>query len=407
MTFRRSLAAVSTSVLLLVLFVAADTASEPRSAPLAVEDVLKAPTLAPYSPPSFSPDGKLLAYVVTDNARRREAIDDKVLTRTGVAWYGVAADVWVTDLARGERQNITGSTGHNWSPSWSPDGKLLAFLADRSGDPKLGPARLWIWDRASGKVHAVKTEAEIREGFTGLLWTDDHSVLVSLFPSDLGREGYAAALAGRKAGSNDEKPAPGSVTAKVFEFDPGVPGASPMTDQVNLDFWRRDLATIDVRSGELRRLATSKRIGWAYLSPDRRRVVYSVETKAEKPGAGQYLYDLIVQDLPGGTPRTIAPAVRFDLYGDSFRVSPSGDRVAWRTQGPLADDDVYVVPIAGGAPKRIAHNTPTERMRSRLEFGPPVWDPAGKNVFFLRDGVLWRAPADGSGAASFAAPQNL
>ena len=394
-------------MLLLFLFVAADAVAQAPSTPLAVEDVLQAPTLAAYSPPSFSPDGKLLAYVVTDNARRRAAIDDKLLTRTGVAWYGVAADIWITDLASGERRNVTGSTGHNWSPSWSPDGKLLAFLADRSGDPKLGPARLWIWERASGTLHAVESEAEIREGFTGLLWTDDHSVLVSLFPSDLGREGYAAALQGRKAGADDEKPGPESVTAKVFEFDPGVPGASPMTDQVNLDFWRRDLATIDVRSGALRRLATSKRVGWAYLSPDRRRVVYSVETKAEKPGAGQYLYDLVAQDLPTGTPRTIAPAVRFNLYGDTFRISPSGDRLAWRTGGPLADDDVYVVPIAGGTPKRIAHNTPTERMRSRLEFGPPVWDPAGKNVLFLRDGALWRAASDGSGAASFAAPKSL
>jgi dipeptidyl aminopeptidase/acylaminoacyl peptidase len=180
-----------------------------------------------------------------------------------------------------------------------------------------------------------------------------------------------------------------------------------MTDQVNLDFWRRDLATLDVRSGEVRRLATSKRIGWAYLSPDRRRVAYTIETKAEKPGAGQYLFDVIVQDLPAGPPRTVAPGVRFDLFGDSFRFSPSGDRVAWRTEGPLADDDVYVASVAGGAPKRIAHNAVTERMRSRFELGPPVWDPEGKNVLFLREGALWRAAADGSGAASFAAPKDL
>ena len=409
MTLRRSLAVLSTSLLVAGLAVAAEPAAGASSAaPLAVEDVLKAPTLAAYSPPAFSPDGKLLAYVVTDNARRREAIDNKVLTRNGLAWFGIAADLWITDLSTGERRNITGSTGNNWAPSWSPDGTMLAFLADRSGDAKPGPARLWIWERASGKLRAVESQAEIREGYTGLPWTDDHTLLVSLFPSDLGREGFAAAMEGRKAGSpDDEKPAPGTVTARIFEFDPGVAGASPMTDQVNLDFWRRDLAAIDVRTGELRRLATSKRIGWAYLSPDRRRIAYTVETKAEKPGAGQYLFDLIVQDLPAGPPRTIAAGVRFDLYGDSFRFSPSGDRVAWRTQGPLADDDLYVAAVAGGAPKRIAHNTVTERMRSRFEFGPPAWDPEGKRVLYLREGGLWAAAADGSGAAAFAAPKDL
>jgi len=409
MKARPLLAAVSTSLLFVGLAIAADGVPDAfsPSAPLAVEDALNAPTLAAYSPPAFSPDGKLLAYVVTDNARRREAIDNKVLTRNGLGWFGIASDVWVTDLATGERRNITGSTGHNWSPSWSPDGTMLAFLADRSGDPKTGPARLWIWERASGTLRAVESKAEIREGFTGLLWTDDHSLIVSLFPSDMGREGYAAALEGRKAGTDPEKPAAGSVSAKVFEFDPGASGAAPMTDQVNLDLWRRDLAVIDVRSGEVRRLATSKRIGWAYLSADRARVAYTVETKAEKPGAGQYLFDLIVQDVAGGAPRTVAAGVRFDLFGDSFRFSPSGDRIAWRTEGPLADDDVYVAPISGGAPKRIAHNTPTERMRARQEFGPPVWDPAGKRVLFLRDGALWAAAADGSGAAAFAAPKDL
>src|SRR5262249_46880789 len=69
--------------------------------------------------------------------------------------------------------------------------------------------------------------------------------------------------------------------------------------------------------------------------------------------------------------------------------------------------DLCVASVAGGAPKRIAHNAVTERMRSRFEFGPPVWDPEGKNVLFLREGALWRAPADGSGAASFAAPKDL
>ena len=408
MSFRRCLAAAATSLVHAGLSLAIEPAARPSSAaPLAVADVLEAPTLAAYSPPAFSPDGKLLAYVVTDNARRREAIDNKVLTRNGLAWFGIAADIWLTDLATGERRSLTGSTGHNWAPSWSPDGTLLAFLADRSGEPKPGPARLWIWERASGKLRAVESKAEIREGFTGLLWTDDHSILVSLFPSDLGREGYAAALEGRKAGEDDEKPAPGTVTAKVFEYDPGVPGASPMTDQVNLDFWRRDLATIDVTSGELRRLAISKRIGWAYLSPDRKRIAYTIETKAETPGSGQYLFDLVLQDLPSGAPRTIAKAVRFDLFADSFRFSPSGDRLAWRTEGPLADDDIYVATIAGGTPKRIAHNTASERMRARFEFGPPVWDPAGRKVLFLRDGALWSAAADGSGAASFAAPKDL
>src|SRR5438093_1305820 len=100
------------------------------SGAVSIESVLVAPTLAAYSPPQFSPDGGFLAYVVTDNARRRKAVDDDALLRTGVAWYGVASDIWVTDLKTGQRRNITAG-GNNWAPSWSPDGRYLAFLGDR------------------------------------------------------------------------------------------------------------------------------------------------------------------------------------------------------------------------------------------------------------------------------------
>src|SRR5918993_2510707 len=116
-----------------------------------IEGILSAPTLAAFSPPIFSADERFLAYVVTNNARKRKAVNRDDLIRSGVAWYGVASDIWVADLQTKERRNITNG-GHNWSPSWSPDGRYLAFLADRSELPNLGPARLWLWERASGKL---------------------------------------------------------------------------------------------------------------------------------------------------------------------------------------------------------------------------------------------------------------
>jgi hypothetical protein len=69
-----------------------------RNAPLPVEEILDAPAIAAFSPASFSPDGGLLAYVVTDSTRRRTAIDRSSLLRYGVAWYGIASDIWITDL---------------------------------------------------------------------------------------------------------------------------------------------------------------------------------------------------------------------------------------------------------------------------------------------------------------------
>jgi dipeptidyl aminopeptidase/acylaminoacyl peptidase len=368
-----------------------------RAAPLSVEEILEAPTVAAYSPPAFSPDNRLLAYVVTDNARRREAINDEELVRTGVAWPGIASDIWISDLETGARRNLTGGIGNNWGPSWSPDGTRLAFLSDRGSGAAIGPARLWVWERSSDTLRQTG-DADVREGYAGLHWAaDGHSVLVSLFPGDLGREGYAALVKG-KAPVSDSK---GGVTAKVFEFDPSAPGSVPSTDQVNLDVWRRDLELIDVEAGSQRRLTKGLRIGSYVLCADRTMIAYSVLTRAEKPGTGQYLFQIVAQDLATGTSRVVASDVRFDLFGASFSWSPTGDRISYRTAGPLAMDEIYVVSRTGGAPRRVAQNPPADPLGLE-EVDQPVWDPAGQNLFFTRKGVVWRAAADGSRAAAFA-----
>ena len=399
MRHRHSLYAVGTLVFSsLVVYGAHAEAPALLPAPLTVDEVLEASNVAAYSPPAFSPDNRFLAYVVTENARRREAIDDEQLLRNGVAWYGVASDIWVSDLETGVRRNLTGGTGDNWAPSWSPDGRRLAFLSDRASvGTAVGPARLWVWERASDALRQVG-DADVREGFVGTNWTaDGRSVLVSLFPEELGREGYAALVKGKA-------PLPGStagVTAKVFEFDPSASGSGPSTDQVNLDMFRRDLGVIDVEAGSLRRLVKGLRIASYSLGPDRTTIAYTVLTRPEKPGTGQYLFEVVARDLGTDTPRVVATDVRLDLFGDTFSWSPTADMIAYRTAGPLATDEIYVVSRTGGTPRRVAQNPPADPLGLE-EVGQPVWDPAGRSLFFVRKGVLWRAATDGSGAAAFA-----
>ncbi|WYZ40565.1 hypothetical protein EsH8_IV_000906 [Colletotrichum jinshuiense] len=70
---------------------------------------------------ALSPDGARLAFVSTEN--------------------GYRANIWVLDLATGERRNLTNTAavagdpllpdGH-FRPSWSPDGEWIAFASDRN-----------------------------------------------------------------------------------------------------------------------------------------------------------------------------------------------------------------------------------------------------------------------------------
>src|SRR5205807_151962 len=78
------------------------------------------------SDPNISPDGKLVAYVVTkiDRAQNR---------RNSSVWMSA------TDGSRAPGQSTTSPQSSN-SPRWSPDGKWLAFLSSRPGSDSTTPA---------------------------------------------------------------------------------------------------------------------------------------------------------------------------------------------------------------------------------------------------------------------------
>lgn len=70
----------------------------------------------PIMSPTWSPDGKHLAYV---------------------SFEGHRAAVYCQDLATGQRQLISAAPGINGAPAFSPDGKQLALVLTKTGNPKI------------------------------------------------------------------------------------------------------------------------------------------------------------------------------------------------------------------------------------------------------------------------------
>lgn len=85
-------------------------------APISADDL-------PRWTPAFSPDGRKIAY-------------SKKADKQFAPIHWTDYNIWIKDAESGEEMRINGEEQIDWFPSWSPDGKKIAYVTNRSGDFK-------------------------------------------------------------------------------------------------------------------------------------------------------------------------------------------------------------------------------------------------------------------------------
>jgi dipeptidyl aminopeptidase/acylaminoacyl peptidase len=257
---------------------------------------------------ALSADGSQVAFVVREPLMEGEESEYR-----SHVWVGDAEGRNAVQYTRGEHSAS--------NPAFSPDGRFLAFTTSRSGSNQV-----WVMPLRGGEAWQV-TEAE--EGVGSFGWSPD---------------GTRIAYTMRDPETEEEKER-----------------ARERRDVIvaDRDFKYAHLYTVPVQEGNGDASAVRVTEGEFHVTgfdwtPDGRSLVFAHQTDP-RINTARLSGDISVVDVEGGEPRLL---IGGDGVHSSPLVSPDGELVAFLSTGeqpePVGLGDVWVVPLAGGAPRKLA-----------------------------------------------------
>ncbi len=306
------------------------------------------------SDPQISPDGKLVAYVVTkiDRAQNR---------RNSTIWMAA------TDNNRAPWQ-FTTAPQSSTSPRWSPDGKSLAFLSSRPAEltpataPAAGTASAGTTDTPRAQVYLLsmnggeaKRLTNLKNGVTIIRWSPDGTrvVVVSRIGSSDSRS------------DNKDRSDVRHYQTTSYKFN----------DTGWFDDRRTHLWVVDARSGEVKQITEGN--DWndsdPQWSPDGTRLAF-VSNRTGKEYEENRNSDVWVISASGGKLTKISD---HDEADNQPRWSPDGKWIAFTGEVHERDHPkIWLAPSVGGAPSTLAANG-LDLIPGGLE-----WSDDGKSIYF-------------------------
>ena len=319
--------AMAVSLVLLAVTLAFSAAGNKR---LTIEDTL---AIRGGSAPQFSPDGKWLAYTISEWDKEN---DRRV------------SHIYLVSSNGGQPIKLTNGEKGETSPQWSPDSTHIAFNADRDKGNQI-----WIINASGGEAEKLTTE---ENGASSPRWSPDGKYITFVTRDT------------PKDKAEREK-------RKKDKFD---------TIVVDKGYTYSHLWTINVATKEKKRVTqgefTASSPQW---SPDSKWIAYV----SSRSGAQESSYTDISEDRdtnvyivssPGGTPRQLTT---YPGANNNPQWSPDGKWIAYTagndSKSWVAKTDVMVIAAEGGTPRNV-----TQSFYESVG-GGLTWAPDGKTIYFL------------------------
>ncbi len=324
-------------------------AQAPAKHPLAFDDLIK---LHRISSPEVSPDGKWVAYGIS--------------TPDMEANRGVS-NIWIVSTSGGDAIQLTQS-GKDSAPSWSRDGKTLAFASGRDGT-----SQVYVISMEGGEAKKLTT---LSTGVDLFKWSPDGKSIA--FTSGV----YVDCKDDACNKQRDEEKEKSKVKARVAEhllyrhWDHWSEGKR---SHIFIQPAEGTTAARDLTAGADYDVPPDERGGSADInfSPDSKEICYTAVT--DKMEAISTNADLFVVQVAGGESKRITTNQGFD--GNPV-YSPDGKYIAYHAQmtaGYEADRwQAMLYNREAGQSESISANF--DRSASDL-----AWSPDSKTIYFLAE----------------------
>jgi dipeptidyl aminopeptidase/acylaminoacyl peptidase len=342
------------TILLLLVAGITGAAGQTRR-PMVLDDMF---SMKRVSQTALSPDGMWVAYTLTT--------PDLAANRT-------FSDIWMTSIDGTITRRLTTNPATDNTPTWSPDGKTLAFVSSRSGQQQI-----WLLDLAGGEPRQFTT---LSTGATQPVWSPDGTRLAfvsEVFPEFSGQPFQGSDSLNR---NKIRELASGKVKARVIDrllyrhWDHWVDG-------VRQHIFLQRLAAgdpVDLTPGDRDAVPTSSTfsggIDFAF-SPDGKEIAFTATPVPAREEAWSTNHDILVVPVTGGTPRQVTTNPAADGFP---RYSPDGKYLLYRAQsrpGFEADQwELLLMDRAAGTTRSL-----TEAFDASV--GTPLWSPDSRTIFF-------------------------